>query len=208
MEKKARYYVIDCDGHLFDCIYNYQASLNRMKKSLLDEVNNNYEENKEHKYELTSNDSFKVLKQMTVAEYKAMDSDLRDNYFNDQFDKNIRKKETTFSNLCKDWDFRLGVDMFDQIHLSGISIDKDTIKPMYERYSHELDEYIYCSGEIIHSPTLVKKFISLDLSDEKATLNFIDNIENYLDYETMNDKMNAFEDNWISEMNRNKDMEL
>ncbi len=97
-----------------------------------------------------------------------------------EFSKIAKKKIVEFNKLCVDWDYR-NIDMNDS-HISGIDINDNIISINCEKYDGKLDSYLYCSGGMIGSKKLLEKFNDLDLTKYEDVLNFMDELNNCIDW--------------------------
>ena len=101
-------------------------------------------------------------------------------------------KLTKFSELCGDWDFR-NIDMTTP-HLQSIKISGNNIIAICEKYSTDLEEYVFSSENIITNKNLVKNFENLDLSSNEDVLNFINDIERHIDFRKVEKELEIEED--------------
>lgn len=99
----------------------------------------------------------------------------------------FEKKLEKFTYLCDDWDYR-NIDMTEP-HLQNIGIIDDNILISCELFSPEIDDYVSCEGGIISNKNMIKRFIDLDLMNREKVLKFISEIENYIDWDKVNQKL-------------------
>lgn len=94
----------------------------------------------------------------------------------------MKEKLNRFAELCCSWDFR-DIDMT-EAHLGSIDINKKKhiIIPSCELYSPDIDDYVSCVGNKIQSKRLVNIFNNLDLNDRYEVKEFINDIENKIDW--------------------------
>ena len=95
----------------------------------------------------------------------------------------IENKLRKFYELCGDWDFR-NIDMTNA-HLECINIDfeKNIIEPSCEWFSTDLDDYVFCKANKIKNKKLIKKFEDLNLDDTQKVRDFINKIENNINWD-------------------------
>lgn len=99
----------------------------------------------------------------------------------------INKKLKEFRNLCGDWDYR-NIDMTEP-HLQGIEITGNDILISCELFSPEVDDYVSCNGGTISDKNVIKKFEDLDLTNKEDVLDFISVINNYINWEDVNENL-------------------
>ncbi len=99
----------------------------------------------------------------------------------------INKKLKEFINLCGDWDYR-NIDMTEP-HLQGIEITGNDILISCELFSPEVDDYVSCNGGTISDKNVIKKFEDLDLTNKEDVLDFISVINNYINWEDVNENL-------------------
>ncbi len=117
----------------------------------------------------------------------------------------LNKKIDKFNQLCKDENFR-NIDM-NIPHIQGITIRNTIIEIFVEKYSCNLDDYISCSIKKINDKELIKKLSALDLDNKDNVLDYISRIENEIDYESANKKLDLEEEKTINSLNKD-DYEL
>lgn len=112
----------------------------------------------------------------------------------------FEKKLEKFTDLCGDWDYR-NIDMTEP-HLQNIGIiDDNIILISCELFSPEIDDYVSCEGGIISDQNMIKRFIDLDLMNREKVLKFISEIENYVDWDKVNKKLEDEMIKYISKEN-------
>jgi len=116
------------------------------------------------------------------------------------------KKAKQFTELCGDWDYR-NIDMTD-IHLESLKIQKDNLILTCEKYSTEIDDYISCPACEINSKDLVNEFKLLDLSNREKVLEFMQKLEDYIDYKKVEKLLNDKEKSLIKEKDSLEEMEI
>lgn len=116
------------------------------------------------------------------------------------------KKAKQFTELCGDWDYR-NIDMTD-IHLESLKIQKDNLILTCEKYSTEIDDYISCPACEINSKDLVNDFKLLDLSNREKVLEFMQKLEDYIDYKKVEKLLNDKEKSLIKEKESLEEMEI
>lgn len=117
----------------------------------------------------------------------------------------LNKKIDKFNQLCKDENFR-NIDM-NIPHIQGITIRNTIIEIFVKKYSCNLDDYISCSIKKINDKELIKKLSALDLDNKDNVLDYISRIENEIDYESANKKLDLEEEKTINSLNKD-DYEL
>lgn len=117
----------------------------------------------------------------------------------------LNKKIDKFNQLCKDENFR-NIDM-NIPHIQGITIRNAIIEIFVKKYSCNLDDYISCSIKKINDKELIKKLSALDLDNKDNVLDYISRIENEIDYESANKKLDLEEEKTINSLNKD-DYEL
>lgn len=117
----------------------------------------------------------------------------------------LNKKIDKFNQLCKDGNFR-NIDM-NIPHIQGITIRNTIIEIFVEKYSCNLDDCISCSIKKIDDKELIKKLSALDLDNKDNVLDYISRIENEIDYESANKKLDLEEEKTINSLNKD-DYEL
>ena len=85
----------------------------------------------------------------------------------------IKNKELAFLSLCGDWDYRKNVDMTEP-HLQGITIR--------EKFSEPADDYVSCIATEIEDENMINKFKKLNLKNKGEVIDFISNIEKFVDW--------------------------
>ena len=116
------------------------------------------------------------------------------------------KKAKQFTELCGDWDYR-NIDMTD-IHLESLKIQKDNLILTCEKYSTEIDDYISCPACEINSKDLVNDFKLLDLSNREKVLEFMQKLEDYIDYKKVEKLLNDKEKSLMKEKESLEEMEI
>lgn len=99
----------------------------------------------------------------------------------------LKEKIELFNELCGNWDFR-DIDMTEP-HLEGIEINENTIKVYCELYSPEFDDYVSCDGGLFKNKWLVSEFNNLDLRDDEEVIDFINEIEDLIDWDKVSDNL-------------------
>ena len=117
----------------------------------------------------------------------------------------LNQKLNKFTDLCGDWDFR-NIDMT-MAHLQSISINEDSINISCEYYSYELEEYISCDGGTIKDKKLVEDFKKMNINDRYEVKEYIDKIEDKIDWEQVANKLDKETQKYINE-NKNNGVEL
>lgn len=123
------------------------------------------------------------------------------NYEKLEIRRYIKNKLDKFSEICGDWNYR-NIDMTDS-HLASIKIKDSTISILCEKYSTELDEYVFCPAGEVKDKNITKEFNLLDLSNKENVLSFISKINNYIDYSKVADALYIEEQNAVDKMQNN-----
>ena len=93
----------------------------------------------------------------------------------------IKNKELAFLSLCGDWDYRKNVDMTEP-HLQGITIRDNKILISCEKFSAQADDYVSCIATEIEDENMINKFKKLNLKNKGEVIDFISNIEKFVDW--------------------------
>lgn len=93
----------------------------------------------------------------------------------------IKNKELAFLSLCGDWDYRKNVDMTEP-HLQGITIRDNKILISCEKFSEPADDYVSCIATEIEDENMINKFKKLNLKNKGEVIDFISNIEKFVDW--------------------------
>lgn len=93
----------------------------------------------------------------------------------------IKNKELAFLSLCGDWDYRKNVDMTEP-HLQGITIRDNKILISCEKLSEPADDYVSCIATEIEDENMINKFKKLNLKNKGEVIDFISNIEKFVDW--------------------------
>lgn len=93
----------------------------------------------------------------------------------------IKNKELAFLSLCGDWDYRKNVDMTEP-HLQGIAIRDNKILISCEKFSEPADDYVSCIVAEIEDENMINKFKKLNLKNKGEVIDFISNIEKFVDW--------------------------
>ena len=93
----------------------------------------------------------------------------------------IKNKELAFLSLCGDWDYRKNVDMTEP-HLQGITIRDNKILISCEKFSEPADDYVSCIATEIEDKNMINKFKRLNLKNKGEVIDFISNIEKFVDW--------------------------
>lgn len=117
------------------------------------------------------------------------------------------KKMEKFAELCGDWDYRKNIDMT-EAHLQSIDIDEDSITINCEKYSTDLDDYIFCEAGNVIDKKLVHIFHALDLSKREDVLNFISKVEDHIDFNKVSDELYSKEQKELSNLDKEQEVEL
>lgn len=116
------------------------------------------------------------------------------------------KKLKQFTELCGDWNYR-NIDMTN-IHLKSLKIQKDNLILTCEKYSNEIEDYISCPACEINSRDLVNEFKLLDLANKDNVLEFMQKLEDYIDYKKVEKVLNDKEKSLIKEKESLEEMEI
>ena len=123
------------------------------------------------------------------------------NYEKLEIRRYIKNKLDKFTELCGDWDYR-NIDMTDS-HLESIDIKGNAISISCEKYSTKLDGYVTCSAGEVKDKNLVREFGLLDLTDSEKVLAFISEINNYINYDKVDNDLDIEEQKSIDELQKN-----
>lgn len=119
-------------------------------------------------------------------------------YENLELRKYMYNKSKKITDLCGDWDYR-NIDMCNT-HLGTIKVQKDKIILSYERFSSELDDYIFSPQFEVKSKNLIAEFNILDLENKEEVLNFLSKLENYIDYDEIGKILDEEENKSLKEI--------
>lgn len=181
-DKRGQKIIVDLD--IYDG-NNYITSY----EILLDLKQMGISKNMDYEYQL-SKDLSRVVRQYYYANNELPKvEDIQEkmhqkNYLSISLPKEIfkiaKKKIVDFNKLCVDWDYR-NIDMNDS-HISGIDIKDNIVFINCEKYDEKLDSYLYCVGAIVGSEKLLDKFNNLDLTKYEDVLNFITELNDYVEW--------------------------
>ena len=118
----------------------------------------------------------------------------------------MNKKIERFTDLCSDWNYR-NVDMT-KSHLQSIKISNNTIDITCEKFSVDLDDYVSCTGGQIKSKNLVNDFSLLDLENKEDVLDFMEKIEDHIDFSMVDTALNLEEQSALKEEKEDIEEEL
>lgn len=138
-----------------------------------------------------------LKKSVDLGEYK-VNYNLLCDYEKLELKRYMKRKLEKFSDFCGDWDYR-NVDMTEP-HLQSISIKKDTIEILCEKFSTSLDDYISCDGGVIKDKKLVNDFSLLDLTKYEDVLDFMKKIENHIDFKKVRNDLDLVEENELKKL--------
>lgn len=137
--------------------------------------------------------------------YKA-NYNMQSNYEKLERRRYLKNKLDKFASLCGDWDYR-NIDMTSP-HLQSIAIKNNTICISCEKYSTSLDEYVSCNYKEIKNNDLINKFNLLDLSNKEDVLEFMNSIENHIDFKNVENILYDLEQQELKESDLEKELEI
>lgn len=144
--------------------------------------------------------SIEDFKKSVSEGFYKVNRNMLSNYEKLEIRRYIKNKLDKFAELCGDWDYR-NIDMTDS-HLESIDIKGNTISISCEKYSTKLDEYVSCSAGEIKDKNLVREFGLLDLTNREKVLSFISEINNYINYDKVDNDLDTEEQKSISELQK------
>lgn len=118
---------------------------------------------------------------------------------------NLQDKIKSFNELCGDWDYR-NIDMTDS-HIAGIEIENNFLKILCEKYSVDVDEYVFTEGGIVKNNEIKEDFLKLNLEDYEKVLSFIRTLNGYVNWEKVDRNLSKEEQKLIKKYNLSKESE-
>lgn len=118
---------------------------------------------------------------------------------------NLQDKIKSFNELCGDWDYR-NIDMTDS-HIAGIEIKNNFLKILCEKYSVDVDEYVFTEGGIVKNNDIKEDFLKLNLEDYEKVLSFIRTLNGYVNWEKVDRNLSKEEQKLIKKYNLSKESE-
>ncbi len=146
-----------------------------------------------------------VKRSVESGEYK-VNYNLLCDYEKLELKRYMNKKIERFTDLCSDWNYR-NVDMT-KSHLQSIKISNNTIDITCEKFSVDLDDYVSCTGGQIKSKNLVNDFSLLDLENKEDVLDFMEKIEDHIDFSMVDTALNLEEQSALKEEKEDIEEEL
>lgn len=127
-------------------------------------------------------------------------------YENLELRKYMYNKSKKITDLCCDWDYR-NIDMCDT-HLGTIKVQKDKIFLCCERFSPELDDYIFGPTFEVKSKKLIDEFNILDLEKKEDVIDFLSELEKQIDYTLMGKLLDEEENKSLKKLENEEEMEI
>lgn len=155
-------------------------SSNGNKYMSYDLSTNEYKETEEEKYYDFFPLSYYYIDGVNPKDFKPfkyMEKEVKKKYY-------LKEKVIQFNNLCKQIYFR-DIDMSEP-HLESITLCNNRLELNCEKYSNDLEDYVYCTVGSYSNKDLICQFKRLDLANDSYVKNFINDLEQLIDWNEVN----------------------